>query len=61
MLFSLATAGQSDPEAIAKKMMNHVAAMKYEAAYLVKLKMTRDTTRNHIFDYSDAYYGSWTF
>lgn len=64
MLFGLATAGkQAAAEATAKKMLNHVRTMKFEAAYLVKGTFWRASASapREIIDYSDTYYGSWTF
>jgi hypothetical protein len=64
MLFGLATAGKpAAAEAIAKKMLSHVRTMKFEAAYLIKGKFLRAAAAapREIIDYSDTYYGSWTF
>ena len=64
MMFSLATSGKpAAAEAVAKRMLNHVKTMKFEAAYLVKGRFSlkpRPVLRE-IIDYSDLYYGSWTF
>jgi hypothetical protein len=64
MLFGLATAGKpAAAEAVAKKMLNHVRTMAFEAAYLIKgsfLPASAAASRE-IIDYSDTYYGSWTF
>jgi hypothetical protein len=64
MMFSLATSGKpAAAEAVAKRMMHHVKTMKFEAAYLVKgrFSLTPRPARREIIDYSDLYYGSWTF
>ena len=64
MLFGLATAGRADAaEATAKKMLKHVRTMKFEAAYLIKGKFlpAAASAPREIIDYSDTYYGSWTF
>lgn len=64
MLFGLATAGKpAEAEAIAKKMLDHVRTLKYEAAYLIKGRLVpaAASAPREIIDYSDTYYGSWTF
>lgn len=64
MLFGLATAGRPNAaEAIAKKMLNYVRTMKFEAAYLIKGRFVpgSGSAPQEIIDYSDTYYGSWTF
>lgn len=64
MIFSLATSGKpAAAENVAKRMVSHVKRMKFEAAYLVKgwFSPKSRLVRREIIDYSDLYYGSWTF
>lgn len=75
MLFTVAAANKSNTpgslgpelakntEAVARKILGHVQTMHFEAGYLIKGRFFRQgsSPSREIIDFSDLYYGSWTF
>lgn len=63
-MVSLATVGNpAGAPAAVDKILRHVRRMQYGAVYLLKGRFwqARDSRRRQIINYSDLYYGSWTF
>lgn len=63
LLGSAAGTQPARAEALARKMLRYVSRAKLEAAYLVKAALfaTRGKGGRQILNYSDLYYGGWTF
>ncbi len=64
MLLGSAAAGRpQEAPAIAEKMARHLKNLEVDTAYLVKgtFRKTAGTPRRELIDFSELYYGAWTF
>jgi hypothetical protein len=61
LLGSAAGTQPARAEALARKMLRYVSRSKLEAAYLVKATLYGTAGKGQILNYSDLYYGGWTF
>jgi len=63
MFSSAATIGQTPPEALMQKLIEHMKTLKFEATYLLRACFTRPHGGRvcAMVDFSDLYYGAWTF
>jgi len=63
MFGAVATGKEAAGEVIATQMLNHVKEMKFEAAYLIKgtFQSMAENVPRELVDYSELYYGAWSF
>jgi len=63
LILSAAASSGGDAAQAAARMQRHLKHLRYEAAYLIKGRFFRQRrpARHEIMDFSDLYYGGWTF